>query len=660
MNLKKYTQMKDKHQNIQTMITERISMEKEELREDGFDNPQEDEIAVEEENQDTEFVELEKEAVKAVDKEEVKPEMTGTAAQLEKGNPAEDMRFWGRWLEKSKKGGFRKKNSEYFDQVQEAVRNAASVMDTEFDQDQNKNLEKLYHATKAFKSLKLACERYTARNPHTPAGKVRRNIVLQIQGFAAKDALGCEQAISDFIVMSPQDQAKETWVSVIRKARSVQMQVDDYSQLGHASGGQASEVVIIDSNEGKVKQYFKKEDSLEVTAGMGKKGLGVRKKVYSAIAAQEVMKELPDMSKEDRKELSAWASNYKYSTKLSSKVAEKLMDFDNKKSTTIEELMIPLGIIDEGGYANMTRRNVATSRMADLIGLGDLVARSQTVDILDKKTGKTIHGNLMDEAKGVAYEEVQEAFENKKVTSSFMRDLTNLQVLDMLCGQVDRHVHNMLYQRDELGNVTGIQGIDNDAAFGTNTEAVSAVYGYNNRSDGNVFDAETYEMIIPFMDKNLADRIEAVDPQVVRYILSDLLKEKEVDAAVRRLEIMQKGIKKAKAETPERFLEKKEDWDMENVGQAFFEKDKIIKDDLKFFRTTSPKVMKKAAEECYENEPDKIKLIEEYEDSPRQFENKHSKEDVEKVMEYEEEALDFVNKKYGGGNRSYLGKILNG
>lgn len=55
-------------------------MEENELKEE-LENPQEDEIAVAEENQDSNFVKLEQEAVKAADKdEEVTPDMTGAAA----------------------------------------------------------------------------------------------------------------------------------------------------------------------------------------------------------------------------------------------------------------------------------------------------------------------------------------------------------------------------------------------------------------------------------------------------------------------------------------------------------------------------------------------------------------------------------------------------
>lgn len=55
--------------------------------------------------------------------------------------------------------------------------------------------------------------------------------------------MGCQQAISDFCAMPPADQAKENWMSVIRKARSVQLVVDDFTKLQPPDGGQSSEVV---------------------------------------------------------------------------------------------------------------------------------------------------------------------------------------------------------------------------------------------------------------------------------------------------------------------------------------------------------------------------------------------------------------------------------
>ena len=45
------------------------------------------------------------------------------------------------------------------------------------------------------------------------------------------------------------------------------------------------------------------------------------------------------------------------------------------------------------------------------------------------------------------------------------KDIANLQILDWLCGNPDRHFHNIFYKFDEAGNVTGVVGIDNDLSF---------------------------------------------------------------------------------------------------------------------------------------------------------------------------------------------------
>ena len=126
----------------------------------------------------------------------------------------------------------------------------------------------------------------------------------------------------------------------------------------------------------------------------------------------------------------------------------------------------------------------------------------------------------------------------------------------MLCGQVDRHAHNMMYKVDN-GKITGIQGIDNDGAFGLNIDASSVSKG---GKDARIFDVNGEEMFIPYMDAHLADRIMQLDGKMLRYALMDLLKEEEINAAIKRLEIMQKGIKNIREKEAFRFLENEEDW----------------------------------------------------------------------------------------------------
>ena len=60
-----------------------------------------------------------------------------------------------------------------------------------------------------------------------------------------------------------------------------------------------------------------------------------------------------------------------------------------------------------------------------------------------------------------------DAFDNPEV----MHQITDLQVLDYICGNTDRHTGNMVYQFRRSGSgkiiLGGIKGIDNDCSFGT-------------------------------------------------------------------------------------------------------------------------------------------------------------------------------------------------
>ena len=493
---------------------------------------------------------------------------------IEVGQPqsaghAMDIRAWGQWLENTEKGGLGWTNSEYFQRVLDAIEKTAHTMDTGFDQNQQQNVEKLSQALGAFSELKEACERYTARKPRTKKGKIRREIVLQIHNFAERDENGCAAAIDDFLRMSPQEQSRETWMSVTQKARSIQLSVNDFSKLERPRGGQVSEVFKIPSeeNENEIIAYFKKEDRLDVSGAVGQ-----QEHASAFIALDMTLKKYPKLSKEDKESLREQAKQVTHSVKISEKGREAYEYWNQvrkKIEINVDQVLTPMGIVDEGGNVNMSRRNVASSRMADLLGLGDLLAKSQTVNLYDKASGQTIRGNLMDKAQGVERSEIMGQLTENKITSGFIRDTMNLQVLDMICGQVDRHAGNVLYQTNQDGEVTGMQGIDNDASFGTNTDAVAATVDLN-RKDRRVFDARTGEMLVPYMDKQLADRIEAIDSSMIKYILSDLLREAEVNAAIRRFEVMKKGVTEAKRQHPERFLEHVEDWKMETVGEEIF------------------------------------------------------------------------------------------
>lgn len=392
-----------------------------------------------------------------------------------KGNPARDFRNLEQQLSNSEKGGLGRKNSKYFNRVMVALEQTAKAMEQGFGHVSSENIETLKAACAALQELLDACKQYTARNPRTKNGKARRSIVLLIQNYAEKDLRGCGSKLFEFYSMPADEQAKETWQSVIGGVRAMQLTVEDYSKLGSAEGGAASDTIKIELQEGDraVTKYFKKEDSFNLEI--------IKEKGDDAphyFAMQDTLQKYPNLSEKDKELLQELSRDASLEKKDFSEEGLLAAEYCKKRTaqvkTTIESLMISLGITEEGGMANMSRRNVATSRIAELLGLENLVAKSRTVDILDQATGQTTRGNLMDQAEGKEYGEVENAITENKIDSGFIRDLTNLQVLDILCGQVDRHRNNMLYKTDDQGTVIGVQGIDNDGAFGTNTDVASA------------------------------------------------------------------------------------------------------------------------------------------------------------------------------------------
>ena len=71
---------------------------------------------------------------------------------------------------------------------------------------------------------------------------------------------------------------------------------------------------------------------------------------------------------------------------------------------------------------------------------------------------------------------------------------------------------------------------------------------------GNIYD-KNGNMSIPFMDKNLAQRIELLDPETIRFALKDLLTDDEINATIRRLDKTRNAIERQRMEDPSRLLE---------------------------------------------------------------------------------------------------------
>lgn len=205
------------------------------------------------------------------------------------------------------------------------------------------------------------------------------------------------------------------------------------------------------------------------------------------------------------------------------------------KGTFAHDVNESLGISQE---ANQDKRNSAMSKVADLIGVGYAVAHSENVHVKttdDNGNEVTLKGTFMEEAKGEDVHTVKgdgeftsASLENITDSPKLIKSIADIQVLDFICGNVDRHAGNLLY-RFENGKVVGVVGIDNDTCFGSKKTA--GVMRNVKLDNLKVIPAET------------ANKIMQLDEDSLKYMLYGYeLKTPEIKGALTRLNNLKKMI----------------------------------------------------------------------------------------------------------------------
>lgn len=208
-----------------------------------------------------------------------------------------------------------------------------------------------------------------------------------------------------------------------------------------------------------------------------------------------------------------------------------------KAGTLSETAEFEAGVV---GNEGLSKRNVATSRIAGMVGLKDKIAVSKNIRVIDN--GVELEGSFMEKAVGLDSRSRagREALMNKEIdlsTGSLQRDINRMQVLDMVCGQVDRHGGNFFYQVSEAPvngkyQIIGLQGIDNDMAFG------NIKLDMQHKSLPSI---DSLEMI----DGELLTSLKSLTPEKIGFAMGELLNKDEIDAVISRrnaiLEKVDKG-----------------------------------------------------------------------------------------------------------------------
>ena len=201
---------------------------------------------------------------------------------------------------------------------------------------------------------------------------------------------------------------------------------------------------------------------------------------------------------------------------------------------------------------------LATMKIAKLLDLSHLVVKTEYIKIKVSDSDEKL-GIIMDCAKGIPFKKVKE-LGYKNIAPSFQKDISNLMILDALCAQRDRSVGGFFTVISGENSIAGVSGYDNELAFNNHTNLKSELFCLPALiNNDNV-------LVLPHMDKKLADKILNVSDEDVCYCLKDLLNESNINATLDRLHQIQNAIVKSVSKNPH-FLIESSEWDKKTINE---------------------------------------------------------------------------------------------
>ncbi len=251
-----------------------------------------------------------------------------------------------------------------------------------------------------------------------------------------------------------------------------------------------------------------------------------------------LIKEARRVSKEirDKNPLIAYLANIRLNHPAASFIDKMADEFFKKYNS--DKICVGSAKIDGGN--KLSSRNAATSRMADLLGISDMVAHSETVEM--KSGGRVIVGNVMDEAEG--YESRRLSNDRLfKYTDKAVNKIAVMQLFDMICGQVDRNRNNFFVNLVGNYDIDTIKMIDNDLSFGKiklkkGKHTPMRMMSLNNI----VLDAVPLEFV------EAVKKLDTYSAEDLKFFFGDILKDDEVEALKDRISDICNAINEREAE----------------------------------------------------------------------------------------------------------------
>ncbi|MBR4668480.1 MAG: hypothetical protein IKO76_06980 [Butyrivibrio sp.] len=559
---------------------------------------------------DTEAVDALAEVRKKVEKKMPKKfEFTNRGEMLEKGE------YLYKDGSKSKKAKRQVRDKSSMKNVVDTLKVLDNILSLELDLKEEDRLRD------AFLDVCLACETYiNKKNPYTAEGKARKQMVQDFYDQVSWESMRFQQILEGY--KGHEDElAGRKWIDVLADAR---VEVYENGKDGveiEMGGAGTSDVFVIEKNG--EKKYFKESETIpekelavlfqqKYSAFKNEKIEGdtevertINQKIHDRrmllVTCTQRAINMNFISPENIKEKFSKCFNKQKMLELLKRIdptlfvdedkgeqynvteEEEKEDFDFlatyyfgiRKNYMLASIATGNAKIDEN--ETLTKRNAAASRLAKILGIEDVIVKSKMVDLLID--GKKKRGVLMDEAKGntlSAYRkelDVHSPEAKVRYTAEALKQISQLQILDIICGQVDRNDSNYIcdiVENDEgIHDIKKIQGIDNDMAFGKlkyKDIFARGENGYNRIK--NIEDEGSFMGLA--IDLTFAKKIVRLKPEILDYQMCDLLNKKEREALIDRLRGVQNAlIRRMKLEQDNNvpvkksvFLETNEEWEM--------------------------------------------------------------------------------------------------
>ena len=468
------------------------------------------------------------------------------------------------------------------------------------------------------KHLYEKCENYLEiKNPWSDEGKARYRLVEHIGKRLSADILALQEKGEDFLLLPSEERARVTsWAGFLNWERTLSFKDGEDNVTISSTGGYTSDVIAIEKNGTRL--FFKKENKLQspdLLAEMDKRDQEINSSgevyeegtekyyqsrfitafrqdacldvalrtatidaFYKAGSEGDPFEDLQEVCR--ILSLSPYCAlnrllkdieDLPFNKQSAAQKTVGALFADIRKNMVLADVGTKTALIGQG--ENMVKRNVATSRLAKLLGIPDIVPRSEmaTVQIGEEK----MYGVITEDAKGIETKDLRNGslsgdYKGKSAIYSpqAVHNLLDMQVFDALCGQTDRHMNNrMLSLKKEMREgkevfvIDKITGIDSDMSFGKINYAkiMNSNYSCIKRVEDN------NGIAAPAISSELAHTILSLSPQVLEYEMLGILNKKERMALIDRFLGIREAIERQMeyerehTDVPSKFI-KKEGW----------------------------------------------------------------------------------------------------